>query len=511
MGYLLYRGKGMKSMQKGSIWVLMALCMASATMRATNGRANDEMKATEQTDSKTTTKETTEGTKGLTNEGANQQEAATNMANLRLTTETTYEPTNEENGWIRGESVGDTLTTEPTYEGAKEPTKWGITLTEGGVSLMDLPLMGTEADSISGKKSKKERNFRYSILGGPGYTPDFGFVVGGSLLSTFKTAPADSTLLRSVMPLAFALTFGQKLGFNLMLNPQIYFPGDRFRLTGRFVVKNAADNYYGVGFEQNKSMERGTETTGYYLSQIQVNPVASFRIKDTRLFVGPMMDLVYDRMSDVSAGVAADKHYQEQRGDTTGLSVLSTTVGMVASYDTRDVPANPYKGIFLELKAGYAPTFLGSDHAFGQLSLDYRQFLKVGERRTLAWTVNTKNAFGDVPIGRMPMVGSPFDLRGYYLGQYRDKSTSLALVEYRHMFNNDGETKWKRLWRRLGFATWAGVGTMGPNLVNVDAVLPNFGAGLRVEVQPRMNFRLDIGYSTRERQTLMYFNMTEAF
>ncbi|MGL4518579.1 MAG: BamA/TamA family outer membrane protein [Phocaeicola sp.] len=366
-------------------------------------------------------------------------------------------------------------------------------------------------ESTEQKRTKRERNFRYSILGGPGYTPDFGFVIGGSLLSTFKTDPSDSTLLRSVMPLAFALTFGEKLGFNLMLNPQFYFKGDRFRLTGRIAVKNASDNYYGVGFEKNSTTERGTETTGYYLSQFQVNPVASFRIKETPLFVGPMVDWVYDKMGSVSPGVAADKEYQAQRGDSTGLSTMSTTVGLVASYDTRDVPANPYNGLFLELKAGYAPTFLGSDFGFGQLSLDYRQFRKMGERRTLAWTVNTKNTFGEVPIGRMPMVGSPFDLRGYYLGQYRDKSTSIALVEYRHMFNNDGETKWERLWRRVGFATWAGVGMMGPNLTKVDAVLPNFGAGLRIEVQPRMNFRLDIGYSTREKQTLMYFNMTEAF
>ncbi|MGL5937235.1 MAG: BamA/TamA family outer membrane protein [Phocaeicola sp.] len=360
-------------------------------------------------------------------------------------------------------------------------------------------------------KVKRERNFKYSVLGGPGYTPDFGFVLGGSLLSTFRTTPSDSTLLRSVLPLSFALTFGRKLGFNLMLYPQFYFKGDKFRLTGRYTVKNAADNYYGVGFQKNNQTERGGETTAYYLSQIQINPVASFRIKETPLFIGPMVDFVYEKMSHISSGVANDNHYIEQRGDTTGLITLSNTVGFVASYDTRDVPANPYRGLFFELRAGYAPKFLGSDHAFGQLSVDYRQFFKVGERRTLAWTVNTKNTFGDVPLGRMPMVGSPFDLRGYYLGQYRDKSTSLALVEYRHMLNNDGATKWKRLWRRLGFATWAGVGVMGKTIVDPDAVLPNFGAGLRIEVQPRMNFRLDVGYSTRERQTLFYFNMTEAF
>ena len=42
-------------------------------------------------------------------------------------------------------------------------------------------------------------------------------------------------------------------------------------------------------------------------------------------------------------------------------------------------------------------------------------------------------------------------------------------------------------------------------------VLPNYGVGLRIEVQPRMNVRLDLGKNTVNNQMLFYFNMTEAF
>lgn len=41
--------------------------------------------------------------------------------------------------------------------------------------------------------------------------------------------------------------------------------------------------------------------------------------------------------------------------------------------------------------------------------------------------------------------------------------------------------------------------------------LPNFGAGIRIEVQPRMNVRLDFGRNLVNKQNLFYFNMTEAF
>lgn len=42
-------------------------------------------------------------------------------------------------------------------------------------------------------------------------------------------------------------------------------------------------------------------------------------------------------------------------------------------------------------------------------------------------------------------------------------------------------------------------------------VLPNLGVGLRIEVQPRMNVRLDLGRDMVNKQNLFYFNMTEAF
>ena len=52
---------------------------------------------------------------------------------------------------------------------------------------------------------------------------------------------------------------------------------------------------------------------------------------------------------------------------------------------------------------------------------------------------------------------------------------------------------------------------MGPNPTKIEGVLPNAGVGLRIEVQPRMNVRLDIGRNMVNKQNLFYFNMTEAF
>ena len=52
---------------------------------------------------------------------------------------------------------------------------------------------------------------------------------------------------------------------------------------------------------------------------------------------------------------------------------------------------------------------------------------------------------------------------------------------------------------------------MGPRPTRVEGVLPNLGVGLRIEIQPRMNLRLDFGRDMVNRQNLFYLNMTEAF
>lgn len=361
------------------------------------------------------------------------------------------------------------------------------------------------------RAEKEKRNFKFNILGGPGYTPDFGVVIGGSFLTTFRTSPSDTTLLRSVLPLTFGVTFGQGVGINSTLYPQLFFKHDKFRIMGRFIIKNTGDNYYGVGFSQNSRVKRGPESTEYYMNMIQINPTFLFRIKESNFFAGPMIDYVQDHISKPADGMVNDPDYIRQGGDSLGLKLRTSSIGVSLSYDTRDVPANPYKGWYLDMKLAYAPKFLGSSYNYGFASVDYRQYKTVGLRKVLAWTFNSKNAIGDVPFTRMPMVGSPFDLRGLYLGQYRDKSTHTALVEYRQMFNTDGDTFVKKMVNRLGFATWAGCGFLGPNPVRIEGVLPNIGAGIRIELQKRMNLRFDMGYSPKDKQTLLYMNITEAF
>lgn len=356
-----------------------------------------------------------------------------------------------------------------------------------------------------------QRNFHYNILGGPSYTPDFGVLIGGSALMTFRMNPKDTTMRRSVVPMALAFMF-EGGGLNLMVKPQLFFKDDKFRIFGVLNYKNTRENFYGIGYNTNKNYERSDSTSQYRYSGFQVNPWFLFRMGKSDIFFGPQIDISYDKLSDPAKHLPQQADYAAAGGDENGYKNFSSGIGFLLSYDTRDIPANPYRGTYVDLRGIMYQKWLGSDKNFYRLELDYRQYKSVGQRKVLAWTLQSKNTFGrHIPLTKYALSGTPFDLRGYYMGQYRDKSSHVALVEYRQMFNTDRSTWLKRITSHLGYVAWGGVGFMGPTTGKIEGVLPNAGLGLRIEVQPRMNVRFDYGRNFVNKQNLFYFNMTEAF
>ena len=391
---------------------------------------------------------------------------------------------------------------------------WLIT---AGVQAQEVDSLSTTTDTMRTptkkelrKKRVAQRNFHYNILGGPSYSPDFGLLVGGSALMTFSMHPSDTLLKRSVVPMAIAFMFDG--GINLFSKPQLFFKHDRFRIFGKFSYKNTVENFYGVGYNTNRDYVRSDTTSQYRYSGVQINPWFLFRLGESNFFAGPQIDINYDHFTKPGKYLAEEPSYVAAGGDSHGYKNFNSGLGFLLTYDSRDVPSNAYRGLYLDFRGVMYHKIFGSNNNFYRLELDYRQYKQVGNRKVLAWTAQSKNVFGnDIPLTQYSLTGTPFDLRGYYMGQYRDKSSHVVLAEYRQMFNTDQDTWLKRIINHLGFVVWGGCGFMGPTPVRVEGVLPNYGVGLRIEVQPRMNVRLDLGKNTVNNQTLFYFNMTEAF
>ena len=76
---------------------------------------------------------------------------------------------------------------------------------------------------------------------------------------------------------------------------------------------------------------------------------------------------------------------------TKAIKNFSSGVGFLLTYDTRDVPANAYRGMYLDFRGMMYQKFLGSDNNFYRLEIDYRQYKTLRKRGVLAWTAQTKN------------------------------------------------------------------------------------------------------------------------
>lgn len=354
-------------------------------------------------------------------------------------------------------------------------------------------------DSIRSRK-----NVWISVLGGPSYTPEASFGIGGAMLTSFRMNKTDTVSQRSFLP----------IGFNISLNGTIVVSGsgslflkqNRFRIYLKYSYRDEPSNYYGVGYEAIGRRAKGKETTEFHKRAFQFYPRFVWEIRPS-LYLGALADVNHTSSTDINPVMAADPYFTKYESRYTGIGI-----GAIVQYDTRDDVATPSRGLLLGATGMFYLKPLGSTYDYQRLDLEYRQFVSLFRRRSvLGWTARSQMGFGDIPFTELPMFGSPFDLRGYYWGKYRDKSMAYGIVEYRHMFGSEESYRQGRFWSKLGFVVWGGAGTIGRTPAEWSRWKWNYGAGLRIQVQPKKNFRLDVGREPGQKGVLFYMNMTEAF
>ena len=344
----------------------------------------------------------------------------------------------------------------------------------------------------------------WSVLGGPSYTPEASFGVGGAVLASFRMNKQDTISQRSFLP----------AGLNLSINGTIvvagagtfFFNENRFRIYMNYGYRNEPSHYYGKGFEKAENLERGDSTTRFHRSYFQLYPRFVWEVRP-HFYLGGLFDLNYTKVSDVNPVMEEDPYFQQFK-----RKYFNVGIGGLIQYDTRDDVATPTRGMLLGANFKLFGKYWGGAYNYEIIELEYRQFKNVFRpRSTLAWIAKSQIGLGDIPFTELPTFGSPFDLRGYYMGKYRDKSMAYGIVEYRHMFGSPAKYKSGNFWAKCGFVAWVGTGTIGETPFDWNKWKLNFGAGLRFQMQPGKNFRLDVGKEPGQPGMQVYMNMTEAF
>jgi outer membrane protein assembly factor BamA len=334
----------------------------------------------------------------------------------------------------------------------------------------------------------------------PAYTPELGFLVaaGGVVgwSADAKSPRSSFTLVGGVSTTGAFLAQGRLTSF---------FKEDLVRLAALIDVRDQPDHFFGVGLTNGLTRAQGPDTTAYRRTAWQVNPQLQVKAAPS-FFLTSVMDFTGTLSRSVSAGVEGDPDFAG-RG---GRQILNSGLGLGLTWDSRDVPVNAWKGMLLSVQWIAYGSWLGGTTTWQAFTLDYRHYVTLFGREgtTLCWQLKHRSTWGDVPWSDLSQVGTPWDLRAYRWGRFRDASATTALVELRVMLPFPKDT----LWSRLGLATWLGVGALGSGLLpdyTPMNLLPSVGVGLRVRVQDRVTLRLDFGIGRGS--YAFYFQFLEAF
>lgn len=329
------------------------------------------------------------------------------------------------------------------------------------------------------------KRFDVSFIGGPHYSSDTKLGIGLVASGLYRTDTTDLSISPSNVSLYGDFTTSGS--YMLGIGGNTIFPQDRYRLNIDLFFSSQPSKYWGVGYERAINKQ---DYSKYTKKEIQVKLDFSKRFfKYTYLGVAAMAQHI--RGSNFENKVFLNDE-----------NINNTAIGggLILSYDSRDFIPNPRKGIFLKIEQNFYPKFLGSTSYFNRTDFNVRYYRQLWKESIIAFDFQGIFNNGNVPWSMLAQIGSSYQMRGYYQGQYRNKKLLQTQVELR-----------QRIYQRSGAVLWAGAGNVFSDFDDFEwkETLPTFGIGYRWEFKNRVNVRIDYGIG--KGQTAFYFNINEAF
>jgi outer membrane protein assembly factor BamA len=319
------------------------------------------------------------------------------------------------------------------------------------------------------------------------YTPETDWAFGGSAIVTFRPG-GDPALNPSSLTLDAYYTI--KKQFKCSVDPEIYFSGNRYLLSGSIGYGKIVDKYWGVG-----PLTVDSDSTEYVKGMFQIQMRGEILLLE-QLKCGVLME--FERVWMIERWRSS----YLRSGDVSGSQgATSCGAGIAFSWDTRDNIFFPSRGSFHQIEYTLFGGLLGGDYAYQRATLDLRTFVPLGGT-VLGIQLYGMAVGGTPPFWRLALLGGDFIMRGYYLGRYRDNLTLASQAEYRVMILGP-----------IGAAAFLGAGGVAPRAgaFRLDQVRPSYGGGLRymLDQKEKLTLRVDAGFGSGT--SGLYFNIREAF
>lgn len=318
------------------------------------------------------------------------------------------------------------------------------------------------------------------------YTPETRFAVGlGVLAVTEERRPFQR-------PDAYGanLLVTQRGQFTLAGTADVWTRDNRLRVETDIAAIRFPNRFFGLGLDTPSQGERYTPTT--FSGSLNVQ-----RAVRRGIYLGVRAAGERTSLTDLDpAGRIAA--YRERDG----WSLM--TVGVQAIYDTRDRLFAARHGAVSSLSIARTDRALGATFDATRITLDLREYAALHPRVTVALQGRLDHVAGQLPFDRLPQLGGPNLLRGYFAGRFRDRSLGIA----------QGELRFGPWWEFVGVNVFAAAGGVANTLEALRDVRFRraAGAGLRLIVNPQTGLGLRIDWAQGEMGSRgWYITVGEAF
>jgi hypothetical protein len=317
-------------------------------------------------------------------------------------------------------------------------------------------------------------------------SPETGIKMGLAGNYFFKTSK-DSFTRSSNAYLQIAYTTKNQFILEPIWN--IFSPAEKYIFRGRAGYLDFTDHYWGVGPEANTDNKTDLSYKRIYVQSKLLRNIYS------KWFFGINFrySYIYNiRWASDIPNIAGSE------------GSLVSGFGPNIQADFRENPFSPRKGWYLDVFWSGFGRGTGSEFAFSQFQIDYRQYIPLwSDRQVLALELFGDFSGGELPFRELPRLGSSFLMRGFFEGRFRDRQYAAFQAEWR-----------QPVYKRIHASALAGAGEVAPNLdaFQFDGIKLAGGLGLRFLLNPSESVfvRFDFAFNN-EGDTGFYIRINDAF
>jgi len=320
---------------------------------------------------------------------------------------------------------------------------------------------------------------------------------GGIGMYLFPMSRSDTISPPSTLMLVGLYSTNKSYVFGLPA--ALFFAEDKYRITAAvFATRMNLDFTYDL--EGNDIKLVYSELRAVYAAEFS-------RAIAQNLFLGLMYSGIQTRYK-FDQGSDAENDFSRELFELLEIQDnFVSSIGLKASFDSRDYIYYPQKGVYAVLRSMVFAKWLGSSNDYTNFIYTLRYYHLLKQKHILATQLSGGHSLGDVPFAGYQTYGMRNTLRGYPAGKYRGK----------HMIGIQAEYRWN-FYKRWGAVAFGGVGSVwgGGNREEEEIYekefLPSVGAGLRfmLSSEKKINMRLDYAWGVNGNEGV-YLGIMEAF